>query len=88
MNFEYPQKTQDLIKNAKVKLSQKGCDWIVANDVSANTGTFAVVSQRTLDYTKHSGTSILRVTYHDFFIFARFLVDHHFEYSVYVERPC
>ena len=32
--------TQDLIKNAKVKLSQKGCDWIVANDVSANTGTF------------------------------------------------
>ena len=32
--------TQDLIKNAKVKLSQKGCDWIVANDVSANTETF------------------------------------------------
>ena len=32
----------------------------------ANTGTFADVSQRTLDYTKHSGTSILRVTYHDF----------------------
>ena len=32
--------TQNLIKNAKVKLSQKGCDWIVANDVSAGTETF------------------------------------------------
>ena len=33
----------------------------------ANTGVFADVPERVLDYTKHSGTSILRVTYHDFF---------------------
>ncbi len=30
--------TDDLIANAKAKLVRKGCDWIVANDVSANTG--------------------------------------------------
>ena len=32
--------TQDLIKNAQAKLSKKGCDWIMANDVSPETGTF------------------------------------------------
>ena len=32
--------TQDLIDNAKAKLKSKGCDWIVANDVSAKSGTF------------------------------------------------
>jgi phosphopantothenoylcysteine decarboxylase/phosphopantothenate--cysteine ligase len=30
--------TDDLIANAKVKLARKGCDWIVANDVSPATG--------------------------------------------------
>ena len=30
--------TQDLIENAKAKLAGKGCDWIVANDVSPETG--------------------------------------------------
>jgi phosphopantothenoylcysteine decarboxylase/phosphopantothenate--cysteine ligase len=30
--------TQDVIENAKAKLRRKGCDWIVANDVSADTG--------------------------------------------------
>jgi phosphopantothenoylcysteine decarboxylase/phosphopantothenate--cysteine ligase len=30
--------TDDLIANAKAKLAKKGCDWIVANDVSPSTG--------------------------------------------------
>ena len=30
--------TNDLLKNAKAKLKKKGCDWIVANDVSAKSG--------------------------------------------------
>jgi phosphopantothenoylcysteine decarboxylase / phosphopantothenate---cysteine ligase len=30
--------TEHLIENAKAKLMRKGCDWIVANDVSPATG--------------------------------------------------
>jgi phosphopantothenoylcysteine decarboxylase/phosphopantothenate--cysteine ligase len=30
--------TENLIANAKAKLKRKGCDWIVANDVSPETG--------------------------------------------------
>ncbi len=30
--------TDDVIDNAKAKLAKKGCDWILANDVSAATG--------------------------------------------------
>ena len=32
--------TEDLIENAKAKRLAKGCDWILANDVSAEMGTF------------------------------------------------
>ncbi len=32
--------TSDLIENARVKRDRKGCDWIVANDVSPASGTF------------------------------------------------
>ena len=32
--------TDDLIANARAKLKSKGCDWILANDVSPATGTF------------------------------------------------
>lgn len=32
--------TDDLIAHAKAKLARKGCDWILANDVSAGTDTF------------------------------------------------
>jgi phosphopantothenoylcysteine decarboxylase/phosphopantothenate--cysteine ligase len=32
--------TEDLIANATAKRKRKGCDWIVANDVSPSTGTF------------------------------------------------
>ena len=30
--------TEHLIENARAKLARKGCDWIVANDVSPATG--------------------------------------------------
>jgi phosphopantothenoylcysteine decarboxylase/phosphopantothenate--cysteine ligase len=30
--------TDDVIKNATAKRKRKGCDWIVANDVSPETG--------------------------------------------------
>ena len=32
--------TENLITNAKAKRLKKGCDWILANDVSASAGTF------------------------------------------------
>ena len=32
--------TEDLVANASAKRAAKGCDWIVANDVSPRTGTF------------------------------------------------
>lgn len=32
--------TEDVIANAVAKRKKKGCDWIVANDVSSGTGTF------------------------------------------------
>jgi phosphopantothenoylcysteine decarboxylase/phosphopantothenate--cysteine ligase len=32
--------TENLINNAQAKLARKGCDWILANDVSAGTGVF------------------------------------------------
>jgi len=33
--------TENVIENATAKLARKRCDWIVANDVSPETGTFA-----------------------------------------------
>ncbi len=33
--------TDDILENATAKRARKGCDWIVANDVSPETGTFA-----------------------------------------------
>jgi phosphopantothenoylcysteine decarboxylase / phosphopantothenate---cysteine ligase len=32
--------TQDLVENSRKKLKAKGCDWIIANDVSPQRGTF------------------------------------------------
>jgi phosphopantothenoylcysteine decarboxylase/phosphopantothenate--cysteine ligase len=32
--------TENLVAHAQAKLEKKGCDWILANDVSAGTGTF------------------------------------------------
>jgi phosphopantothenoylcysteine decarboxylase/phosphopantothenate--cysteine ligase len=36
--------TENLIENARAKLQKKGCDWIVANDVSTGTSTFGGAS--------------------------------------------
>ena len=33
--------TENVVAHAQAKLDRKGCDWIVANDVSPDTGTFA-----------------------------------------------
>jgi phosphopantothenoylcysteine decarboxylase/phosphopantothenate--cysteine ligase len=38
--------TENVLKNAKAKLAAKGCDWIVANDVSAAAGTFGSDANR------------------------------------------
>jgi phosphopantothenoylcysteine decarboxylase/phosphopantothenate--cysteine ligase len=38
--------TEKVIQNAKAKLARKGCDWIVANDVSAATGVMGGDSNR------------------------------------------
>lgn len=38
--------TEDLIENALAKRDRKGCDWIVANDVSPDTGTFGGENNR------------------------------------------
>ncbi|TNE37962.1 MAG: bifunctional phosphopantothenoylcysteine decarboxylase/phosphopantothenate--cysteine ligase CoaBC [Alphaproteobacteria bacterium] len=32
--------TEQIIENGRAKLAKKGCDWIVANDVSPSSGTF------------------------------------------------
>jgi len=32
--------TENVVANARAKLARKGCDWILANDVSPGTGTF------------------------------------------------
>ena len=32
--------TQDIVRQARAKLARKGCDWILANDVSPASGTF------------------------------------------------
>ncbi len=38
--------TQNLLENARSKRARKGCDWILANDVSAERGTFGGDSNR------------------------------------------
>jgi phosphopantothenoylcysteine decarboxylase/phosphopantothenate--cysteine ligase len=38
--------TENLIENARAKLLKKGCDWIVANDVSTGTSTFGGASNQ------------------------------------------
>lgn len=40
MVIGFAAETENLIAHATAKLRQKGCDWIVANDVSAASGTF------------------------------------------------
>src|SRR6476660_927613 len=58
--------TDNLIDNAKAKLARKGCDWIVANDVSPATGIMGgdrnTVHLLTRDGTKISVDSWLAMT--------------------------
>ncbi len=46
--------TENLIENAKSKLARKGCDWIVANDVSPEGGVFGG-DRNTVHVVTHDG---------------------------------
>jgi phosphopantothenoylcysteine decarboxylase/phosphopantothenate--cysteine ligase len=50
--------TEHLIDNAKAKLKRKGCDWIVANDVSAVTGVMGG-DRNTVHLLKRNGAEII-----------------------------
>ncbi|MDP4797192.1 MAG: bifunctional phosphopantothenoylcysteine decarboxylase/phosphopantothenate synthase, partial [Rhodospirillales bacterium] len=60
--------TNDVLANARAKLKRKGCDWIVANDVSPATGTFAgdnntvhlISAEAAEDWPKMSKTEVAR----------------------------
>ena len=45
--------TENLLENAMSKRKNKGCDWILANDVSASTGTFGGESNLVHFITSH-----------------------------------
>jgi phosphopantothenoylcysteine decarboxylase / phosphopantothenate---cysteine ligase len=47
--------TEHLIENAKTKLARKGCDWIVANDVSPATGVMGGDRNTVHLLTRHGG---------------------------------
>jgi phosphopantothenoylcysteine decarboxylase/phosphopantothenate--cysteine ligase len=49
--------TEHLIDNAKAKLTRKGCDWIVANDVSPATGVMGG-DRNTVHLLRRRGTEI------------------------------
>ena len=49
--------TEHLIDNAKAKLERKGCDWIVANDVSPATGVMGG-DRNTVHLLKREGADI------------------------------
>jgi phosphopantothenoylcysteine decarboxylase/phosphopantothenate--cysteine ligase len=49
--------TEHLIDNAKAKLKRKGCDWIVANDVSPSTGVMGG-DRNTVHLLRRSGADI------------------------------
>ena len=53
--------TQDLAKNAKAKLDRKGCDWIVANDVSLGTTTFGGQDNQVSIFDKTGETPLPRM---------------------------
>src|SRR5882757_4902514 len=49
--------TEHLIDNAKAKLARKGCDWIVANDVSPSTGIMGG-DRNTVHLLQRDGTEV------------------------------
>ena len=44
--------TSDLHKNAETKFKKKGCDWIIANDVSDSTGVMGGDENKITIFTK------------------------------------
>ncbi len=48
--------TENIVENAKAKLTAKGCDWILANDVSAGSGTFGG-AENTIHLIEAGGTT-------------------------------
>ncbi len=47
--------TEDVEKHARAKLAKKGCDWLLANDVSPATGTFGGARNRVVLFTREGG---------------------------------
>lgn len=60
--------TETIIENGKTKLAKKGCDWIVANDVGTDTGTFGgdenrvflLTAEQVEDWPKQSKDAVAR----------------------------
>ena len=50
--------TERIIEHAKAKLARKGCDWIVANDVSASSGVMGG-DRNTVHLLKRAGAEII-----------------------------
>jgi len=48
--------TENVVEHARAKLEAKGCDWILANDVSPGTGTFGG-AENTIHLIDGSGAS-------------------------------
>jgi phosphopantothenoylcysteine decarboxylase/phosphopantothenate--cysteine ligase len=48
--------TEDVERHARAKLAKKGCDWLLANDVSPATGTFGGARNRVVLFTRDGGT--------------------------------
>jgi phosphopantothenoylcysteine decarboxylase/phosphopantothenate--cysteine ligase len=47
--------TEDVERHARAKLAKKGCDWLLANDVSPSTGTFGGARNRVVLFTRDGG---------------------------------
>jgi phosphopantothenoylcysteine decarboxylase/phosphopantothenate--cysteine ligase len=57
--------TRDLVENARAKLAAKGCDLILANDVSAGSDTFGGDQNRVLLVEKTGVTEWPRMSKND-----------------------
>ena len=54
MVIGFAAETDNIVANAKNKRDKKGCDWLLANDVSAESGTFGG-SKNTIHFINDSG---------------------------------
>jgi phosphopantothenoylcysteine decarboxylase/phosphopantothenate--cysteine ligase len=54
--------TENLLAHAREKLARKGCDWIVANDVSPETGVFGGANNQVHLVTKNGVESWPRLS--------------------------